>query len=195
MAVVICWDHFKPVKPVLIQYLPLQAKLKFTVQCLIRAFHSSQQLSSTSSSQAKVGNSQGGLLASEGVRGPAAQKRKGKRRGGSGRNEPSVLPSDADSTVKDSRPSDAPAAGADGDGQVAEEGHGEAEQAAQPRKAGSGRRPTVSRSGARRERSRGGAKDESAGAGSQPEAVDLEAAGLARTSAGPEPAAAETPAA
>jgi hypothetical protein len=131
-----------------------------------------------------VGKSHGDPLAHEGSRGTAVKGRKGKRGGGSGRNQTSVLPSDADPIATSS---DAPVAGADGDCQVAEKDHGELGQATRPRKAGNGRRPN---GGAKRERSRGGGKaEESSGAGIQAEAADL-----ARTSAAPEPTATETPA-
>jgi hypothetical protein len=140
--------------------ISLQEKFKFTLQSLIRAFQSSQQLSSTSPSQIKVGKSPGDVLAyREGGRGAAAKKRKGKR---GGRNEAP----DADTAAKGSSPSDAPAAGADGDGQQPEEGRGEGGQPARPRRAGNGRRTGA---GARRERR--GKPDEGSAAGSQADAA------------------------
>ena len=133
-----------------------------------------------------MSNSHVDLLDREGGRGAAAKRRKAKR-GGSGRNEASVPVSDADPTAKGSRPSDATAAGADDEVQVADDGRGE--RTARPRKAGNGRRPSGNSGAVRRERSRGGAKaDESSGAGRQAEAADQ-----ATTSPVPEATSTETP--
>jgi hypothetical protein len=169
-----------------------QAKFKFTIQSLIRAFQLSQQLSSTASPQVKVGYPHGDLLDREGGRGTVAERRKGKRGGSSSRNETSMLPTDADPTAKGSTPSDVPAAGADDDTQVVGGGRGEVGRPARPRRAGNGRRPNSTK----RERGRGGVKpDESSGAGSQAEADGQAKTEASSTGTAPEASSSETPAA